>query len=238
MVCPIADSVASAVCPWVGGWGHRFYPLNAACHRCRRAIGPEPMTNRFFLVSFAGRRPCLLRRTCYSGFSGAAMSRPGSHPRRTARLRRPPPSQAQKNATSSAFFTHAISAPLAPLMRARGQGQKNPTADRGAALAQYPDWYRWPVQSQFSRSPEVFRASSRHQAGCGGGRAMNAAEGALLSVCEGAATRGEACDVGATRVRARPGRRSTLKTAGGRPQAAVDPRREVVMTIAFFALFI
>jgi hypothetical protein len=32
-------------------------------------------------------------------------------------------------------------------------------------------------------------------------------------------------------------KRSTLKTAGGRPQAAVDPRREIMVIIAFFALF-
>ncbi len=101
------------------------------------------------------------------------MSRTGSHPRRTARLRRPPPSQALKNATSSAFFTHTVSAPLAPLMRARGQGQKNPTAD--ARAAQAPRSGEVLGACAASRSPEVFRASvPRISGGCGGGRAMNA----------------------------------------------------------------
>jgi hypothetical protein len=40
-----------------------------------------------------------------------------------------PPSQALKNAPPAAFFTHAISAPLAPLRVRGASGQKNPTAD-------------------------------------------------------------------------------------------------------------
>jgi len=82
--------------------------------------------------------PLLLRRAVRPGFSGASMSRTGSHPRRHNSLKLvEPPSQALKNATSSAFFTHAISAPLAPLMRARGKPKK-PYSRRGDAQAPLP----------------------------------------------------------------------------------------------------
>jgi hypothetical protein len=65
---------------------------------------------------------------------------------------------------------------------------------------------------------------------------MNAAEGALLSACEENVTgRSEARPGPFSRVRARPGRRSTLKTAGGRPQAAVDPRRKIIVNVVIVA---
>ncbi len=68
-----------------------------------------------------------------------------------------PPSQALKNAPLAAFFTHAISAPLAPLMRARGKPQK-PYSRRGEAQAPGPGTVSAGVCAA-SRSPEVFRAS-------------------------------------------------------------------------------
>ncbi len=148
-----------------------------------------------------------------------------------------PPSQALKNATSSAFFTHAISAPLAPLMRARGKPEKpysrreSSTGSRSGAVL---------GSLCFSAVAGGFQGiSPRHQRGMrrrpGNERLPKAA---LLSACEAngdLAQRSEAersqCPF--REVRARPGRRSTLKTAGGRPQAAVDPRRELLMIMVF-----
>ncbi|HEY3272674.1 MAG TPA: hypothetical protein VGJ92_02870 [Methanocella sp.] len=48
----------------------------------------------------------------------------------------------------------------------------------------------------------------------------NVAEGAFFRACEGAATRGEACEVGATRVQARPRQRSTEKPEQHVPRRA------------------
>jgi hypothetical protein len=84
-----------------------------------------------------------------------------------------PPSQALKNATSSAFFTHAISAPLAPTIRARGTlalprvrgaSRKNPTADAEKHRQPRPVSVREPIQERVRltdaspRSRRVFLA--------------------------------------------------------------------------------
>ncbi|MGA9140285.1 MAG: hypothetical protein WBZ29_08675, partial [Methanocella sp.] len=66
-----------------------------------------------------------------------------------------------------------------------------------------------------SRGPRrIFLAEGPSHAklceGCGGGRAMNAAEGALLSACEALRSAPPKAQLaGDARVRARPGRRST-----------------------------
>ncbi len=144
------------------------------------------------------------------------MSRPGSHPRRhSLAWLGQPPSQALKNATSSAFFTHAISAPLAPLMRARGLRPEKPYSRRESSTGT-------PIRS-CSGEPVLLRGrrrfsghQSRHQAGCGGGRAMNACRRRrCLALAKRRSAPPKAPLSVYARVRARPGRRSTLKTGGG-----------------------
>ncbi|MGA9141361.1 MAG: hypothetical protein WBZ29_14135 [Methanocella sp.] len=84
------------------------------------------------------RRPCLLRRMGYSGFFRccavrAALAppetRPGCASLRSAAPGRVP-SQALSNAPVGSVHCPAASAPLAPLMRARGLRPKKPSADR------------------------------------------------------------------------------------------------------------
>jgi hypothetical protein len=149
------------------------------------------------------------------------MSRPGSHPRRhCSLLLAESPSQALKNATSSAFFTHAIYAPLAPTIRARGTlavprvrgafGQKNPTAD--AEKHRRMDrllFLRVPV---LLRGRRRFSGSARSGAQRSGGMRRRPGnerlpKAAFLSACEGASTR--------ERKRARSGRRGCERGPDG-----------------------
>ena len=111
------------------------------------------------------------------------MSRSGSHPRRQALLRRPPPSQALKNAPLAAFFTYAISAPLAPLHVRGAKARKTlqPTREQHRHLDR--ELFRGVFASPWS--PEVFRASVPPSGGMrrrpGNERRPKAA---LLSACE------------------------------------------------------
>ncbi len=132
----------------------------------------------------------------------------------------------------AAFFTHAISAPLAPLTRARGKPKK-PYSRRGEAQAPGQELFLR-VACAASRSPEVFRvcpersvAERRDAEAAGQWTLPKACRLALAANCDSAQR--SAAGVHVREVRARPGRRSTLKTAGGLPKAAVDPRRELVV---------
>ncbi len=127
---------------------------------------------------FAGRDRSRFARSGPPGFFRCSDVEDGLAPS-SARLRlrsAEPPSQALKNATSAAFFTHAISAPLAPLRVRGAYGQKNPTAD--AREAQAPRIRELSPQKPGlrPRSPEVFRVCPvpHITAGCGDGGAMNA----------------------------------------------------------------
>ena len=148
---------------------------------------PEITINTDNILRRSG--PLLLRRAVRPGFSGASMSRTGSHPRRT-RWRAigaaiSPPSQALKNAPLAAFFTHAISAPLAPL-RVRGACRKNPTAD--AEKHRHPDQEQFPRWTMQRRGRRRFFRVCPERSGSGGMRRWRGNErlpkAALLSVCE------------------------------------------------------
>jgi hypothetical protein len=103
-------------------------------------------------------------RCCLTRGTFVPVTWPGSHPRRycCASLA-DSPSQALKNATSSAFFTHAISAPLAQLRVRGASGRKNPTANAGAVEAPLPKIVSAGACAA-PRSPEVFRVCPERSA--------------------------------------------------------------------------
>ncbi len=91
-------------------------------------------------ILIAVRRPCLLRRTCYYGFFRcsavrAALAPPETRPGGAFGCARSSPFASAKQRAFGSVHYPAASAPLAPLMRARGLRPEKPSAFRGAAKA-------------------------------------------------------------------------------------------------------
>jgi len=138
------------------------------------------------------------------GFFGAPVSRTGSHHRRsdTARFcsqRRGSFASPEKRAWRQRFSPRHLRTPCTAA-RAAGLAPKKPSPDRGKAQATTTG----PGQGAYTRQGKDCRCCSRgrggffwpkaprtHQLceGCGGGRAMTAAEGAVLSACSEPVTR-------------------------------------------------
>ena len=174
------------------------------------------------IILIAGRRPCPAG-TCCSGFSvlrclGRACTLVA--PTLLAFARRvAASSQALKNAPTATFFTAPPSHPL-HCCACRGASAaktltrpRRSTGNQDRALSGRQHQAGYGLSKMSSRSRRVFLAGGPSHAkqceGCGGGRAMDTAEGVSLSACSepyhGAAERSEGAAGGRVReVRARP----------------------------------